>query len=58
MAHFGSTENDSNEPRFKSNSNYLSNKLPSCVETFITATDLDSGSKKRIAGLKNFPVTN
>ena len=40
-AHFGSTENNSNEPRFKSNSNWLPDKLPSCVETFITAINHD-----------------
>ena len=45
-AHFGSTENNSNEPRFKSNSNWLPDKLPSCVETFITAINHDIKSSK------------
>ena len=44
--HFGSTENNSNEPRFKSNSNWLLDKLPSCVETFITAINHDMKSSK------------
>ena len=45
-AQFGSTENNSNEPRFKSNSNWLPDKLPSCVETFITAINHDIKSSK------------
>ena len=45
-AHFGSTENNSNKPRFKSNSNWLPDKLPSCVETFITAINHDIKSSK------------
>ena len=45
-AHFASTENNSNEPRFKSNSNWLPDKLPSCVETFITAISHDIKSSK------------
>ena len=40
-AHFGSTENNLNEPRFKSNINWLPDKVPSCVETFITAINHD-----------------
>ena len=44
--HFGSTENNSNEPRFKSNSNWIPDKLPSCVETFITAIKHDIKSSK------------
>ena len=39
--HFGSTENNSNEPRFKSNRNWLPDKLPSFVKTFITAINHD-----------------
>ena len=38
-AHFGWTENNTNEPIFKSNSNYLPDKLPRCVETFIKAVN-------------------
>ena len=45
-AHFGSTENNSNKPRFKSNSNWLPHKLPSCVETFIAAINHDIKSSK------------
>ena len=45
-AHFGSTGNNSNEPRFKSNSNWLQDKLPSCVETFKTAINHDIKSSK------------
>ena len=45
-AHFGSIENNSNEPRFKGNSNWLPDKLPSCVETFITAINHDIKSSK------------
>ena len=45
-AHFGSTENNSNEPRFKSNSNWLPDILLSCVETFITAINHDIKSSK------------
>ena len=44
--HFQSTENNSNEPIFKSNSNWLPDKLPSCVETFITAINHDIKSSK------------
>ena len=40
-AHYGSTENNSNEPRFKSNSNWLPDTLPSCVEAFIAAINHD-----------------
>ena len=53
-AHFGLTENNSNEPRFKSNSNWLPDKLPSCVETFIAATNHDIKSSKT----KNNPRDN
>ena len=53
-AHFGSTENNSNEPRFKSNSNWLPDKLPSCVETFITAINHDIKSSKT----KKLPCDN
>ena len=52
-AHFGSTKNNSNESRFKSNSNWLPHKLPSSVETFITAINHDiksSKTKKRLRG--------
>ena len=45
-AHFGSTKNNSNESRFKSNSNWLPHKLPSSVETFITAINHDIKSSK------------
>ena len=45
-AQFGSTENNSNKPRFKSNSNWLPDKLPSRVETFITAINHDIKSSK------------
>ena len=45
-AHFGSTENNSNKPRFKSNSNRLPDKLPSCAKTFITAINHDIKSSK------------
>ena len=45
-AHFGPTENNSNEPRFKSNSNWLRDKLPSCIETFMTACNHDVQSSK------------
>ena len=45
-AHFGSIANNSNEPRFKSNSNWLPGKLPSCVETFITAINRDMKCSK------------
>ena len=45
-AHFGSTKNNSNEPRFKSNCNWLPDKLPSCVETFTTAINHDIKSSK------------
>ena len=47
----GSTENNSNEPGLKSNSNWLPDKLPSCVETFITAISHDIKSSKT----KKFP---
>ena len=40
-AHFGSTKNNSNEPRFTSNSNWLPDKLSNRVETFITAINHD-----------------
>ena len=40
-AHFGSTKNNSKEPRFTSNSNWLPDKSPNCVETFITAINHD-----------------
>ena len=53
-AHFGLTENNSNEPRFKSNSNWLPDKLRSCVETFIAATNHDIKSSKT----KNNPRDN
>ena len=53
-AHFGSTKNNSNEPRLKSNSNWLPDKLPSCVETFITATNHDTKSSKT----KKLPCDN
>ena len=53
-AHFGSTENNSNEPRFKSNSNWLPDKLPSCVETFITGINHDIKSLKT----KRLPCDN
>ena len=52
--HFGSTGNNSNEPRFKTNSNLLPDKLPSCVETFITAINHDIKSSKS----KNIPRDN
>ena len=42
----GSTENNSIEPRFKNNSNCLPDKLPSCVETFMTAVNHDIKSPK------------
>ena len=45
-AHFGSTETNTNEPRIKSNSNWLTYKLPNCVETFITAVTHDIKSSK------------
>ena len=45
-AHFGSIENNSNERRFKSNSNWLLDKLPSCVEIFITAINHEKRSSK------------
>ena len=45
-AHFGSSANNSNELRFKSNSNWLPGKLPSCVETFITAINRDMKCSK------------
>ena len=45
-AHFRLTENNSNEPRFKSNSNWLPDKLPSCVETFLTVINHDKKSSK------------
>ena len=38
---FVSTENNSNEPRFKSNRNGLPDKLPSFVKSFITAINHD-----------------
>ena len=34
------------EPKFKRNSNWLPDKLPSCVETFITAINHDIKSSK------------
>ena len=34
-AHFGSTENNSNKPRFKSNNNCLPDKLPNKLSTMI-----------------------
>ena len=37
-AYFGSSENNSNEPRCKSNSNWLPDKLRSCVETLTTTS--------------------
>ena len=40
-AHFGLSENNSNEPTVKSSSNWLPDKLPSCVETFIMAINHD-----------------
>ena len=43
---FGSTENNSNEPRFKRNCSCLPDKFPSCVETFITAINHDIKSSK------------
>ena len=45
-SHFGSNKNNSNEPRFKSNNNWLPDKLPSCVKTFIKATNHDIKSSK------------
>lgn len=47
----GSTENNTNDSRFKGNSNCLPNKLPSSVETFITAVnhDIKSSKTKEIA---------
>ena len=45
-AHFGSTQNNSNETRLKSNSNWLPDKLTSCVETFITAINHDLKTSK------------
>ena len=45
-SHFGSNKNNSNEPRFKSNNNWLPDKLPSCVETFIKAINHDIKSSK------------
>ena len=53
-AHFGSTENNSNEPRFKSNINCLQDKGLSCVETFISAINHDVKSSKA----KKFPRDN
>ena len=52
--HFGPTENNSNEPRFKSSRNWLLDHLPSFVKTFITAINHDI---KNLQKLKNFPVT-
>ena len=46
QVHFASTENNWNEPRFKSNSNWLPDKLPSCIETFITAINHNINSSK------------
>ena len=54
MVHFGSTENNSNEPRFKSNSNWLPDKLPSRVETFTTTINHDIKSSKT----KKLPCDN
>ena len=45
-AHFGSTENNLDEPRFKSNNNWLPDRLPSYVETLITAINHDIKSSK------------
>ena len=47
-AHFGSTENNSHEPKFKNNSNWLPDQLPSCIEIFITAISHDIKSSKSI----------
>ena len=44
--HFGSTENNANEPIFKSNSNCLPDKLPRCVEAFIKAVNYEIKSPK------------
>ena len=50
-AWLGSTENKTNDSRFKGNSNCLPDKLPSSVETFITAVnhDIKSSKTKEIA---------
>ena len=45
-AQFGSTETNTNEPRIKSSSNWLTYKLPSYVVPFITAVTLDIKSSK------------
>ena len=45
-AHFGSTQNNLNETRLKSNSNWLPDKLTSCVETFITVINHDLKTSK------------
>ena len=42
----GSIENNSDESRFKINSNWLLDKLPSCVEIFITAINHGIKSSK------------
>ena len=44
--HSGPTEKNTNKPRFKSNSNWLPDKLPICVETFITAVNHETKSSK------------
>ena len=53
-ARFGSTKSNSNEPRSKSRSNWLPDKLRSCVETFIRAINHDMKSSKT----KIFPDDN
>ena len=45
-AYFGSSENNSNEPRCISNSNWLPDKLRGCVETFTTTINHDVKSSK------------
>ena len=53
-ARFGSTKSNSNEPKSKSRSNWLPDKLRSCVETFIRAINHDMKSSKT----KIFPDDN
>ena len=53
-SHFGSNKNNSNEPRFKSNNNWLPDKLPSCVETLKKDISNDIKSSKT----KKFPREN
>ena len=54
MAQFGSAENNTNEPRFKSNSNWSPGKLASCIETSVAAVNRDIASSKS----KNLPQDN